>query len=111
MREACPQGGDNCLGFIDREGCLGRVGQSLGCGKGELGDIIDALDQVDLPAKFRVEMPHGALNLRMAGVADQDHILARAGVALHLHMHFGDQGTGGIENPQAPCPRSFFDRP
>jgi hypothetical protein len=50
-----------------------------------------------------VETPHGALHLRMAGVADQHHVTGVARITRHFQMHLGDQRTGGIEHGE-PAP-------
>ena len=56
---------------------------------------------MDAPAPALVEAAHGAFHLRVAGMADQDHVEALARVLADLHVHLGDQRAGGIEHRKA----------
>jgi hypothetical protein len=74
---------------------------------GRLGDlqprhVVDVLDQIDAAgAGFGEPLAHGALDLGMAGVADQHHVAAGATVARDFQMDLGHQRTGGVEHLQA----------
>ena len=59
-------------------------------------DAVDGLDQIDT----FVNLPHCAFDFRMAGVADHDDFLAVVVKLDDLTVHFGDQGTRGVENAQ-----------
>ena len=59
-----------------------------------LATSLDVLDQIDRP----VDLAAGALDLGMAGMADQDQLAALAHIALALDMHLGHQGAGRIED-------------
>ena len=50
-----------------------------------------------------VDLAERALDLGMAGVADEDEHAALRDVALALVVHFGDQRTGRIEHRQVPA--------
>ena len=50
-----------------------------------------------VPPKRSIEATHRPLDLRMAGVADQDDITPIAGITLHFHVDFGDERTCCIE--------------
>ena len=56
--------------------------------------------QQDAAAVAGIEAPDRALDLRMAGVADQHDLARLARKARHFHVHLGDQRTGGIEHLQ-----------
>ena len=60
------------------------------------------------PPKEAIEAPHGALDLRVSGVADQNHIASFARIALHFHMHLGHKRTGGIKHRE-PAARGRLD--
>ena len=47
-----------------------------------------------------LDPPHRALDLGMAGVADQHDVEAARGVALALFVDLGDQRAGGIDHVQ-----------
>ena len=57
-----------------------------------------------------LDAAHGALDLRMPGVADQDHLVAPGGVALALVVHLGHQRAGGIDHREAALVRGALDR-
>jgi len=48
----------------------------------------------------RVDLPHRADHLGMAGMADQDQRAARLGVAAALDMDLGDERAGRVEHWQ-----------
>ena len=73
----------------------------------ELLGIGHGLDQVDVPADARVEAAHRALDLRMAGVADQDHVEPVARVLADFHVHLGHQRAGRVEHGE-PAPRGLL---
>ena len=47
-------------------------------------------------------LAHGAFHLRMSPVSDQDQLVAGLAVAGDLQVDLGDQGAGGVEDPQTP---------
>jgi hypothetical protein len=49
-----------------------------------------------------VDLPDGAFNLRVPGMAYQHQHLAARDVALALDMNLGNEGAGGIEHRQPP---------
>src|SRR3546814_2528419 len=70
---------DHATGVVDRERGLGGVGEVAGLVDFQRGHVLDVLDQVDpAAAAFAVPLPHRALDLGMAGVADQHHVAARS---------------------------------
>ncbi len=71
--------------------------------KGQRGDLIDVLDQQDRAGN----LAHGALDLGMAGMADQDQRAALGDVPLALIVDLGDQRAGGIEH-RKPAGSGFF---
>ena len=48
-----------------------------------------------------------ALDLLVAGVADQDHAAVLARVALDFEMHLGDQRAGGVDDAESPGARAL----
>ena len=57
---------------------------------------------------------HRAVDLGMAGMADQDDLATLVGIALALDVHFRDQRAGGVDDRQAalgrPVARSRWRR-
>ena len=73
-------------------------------------DILDGFHQIQASALMLVVLAHGALDLRMTGVTDQDHLTPGAGVAADFHVDLGDQRTGGVEHLEAALRRLFPHR-
>src|SRR3546814_5252913 len=102
---------DHATGVVDRERGLGGVGEVAGLVDFQRGHVLDVLDQVDpAAAAFAVPLPHRALDLGMAGVADQHHVAAGAAVARDLEVHLGHQRAGRVEPLQPPPPRPTAPR-
>ena len=51
-----------------------------------------------------IDLAHRALDLGVAGMADQDHLEALGGIALALVVDLGDQRAGRIDYVQAALP-------
>ena len=64
--------------------------------KAGVGRVLDQMDT----AGFTLVLAHGALDLGVAAVADEDAVAALAGVGGDLDVHLGDQRAGGVEHPQ-----------
>jgi hypothetical protein len=90
---------------VHRQRRLRHDADTLGIPDFELFDVRDILDETDAPAERCVELAHRALDLRVALVADQDHVAAFTGVARDFHVHLGHQRAGRVEHPQATAPR------
>ena len=99
----CAQRRHHLRRVVDRERRLRHDGELRRVAHGELLGIGHRLDQVDAPAEARVEAAHRALHLRVAGVADQDHVEAVARVAADFHVHLGDERAGRVEHGE-PAP-------
>ena len=75
-----------------------HVTQVVGCAfKLKRVDSIHGFDQVDA----FVDLPHGAFDLRMPGVADHDDASAFFAPATDFAVHLGDERAGGVENTKA----------
>ena len=109
LREAPAQRRDDFRGVIDRERRLGDERQALRVAHLQLRHVGGALHQVDAPARRRIEASHGAFDLRVPRVADEDDVAAFARVALHFHVHLGHQRAGGVEYRQPAQPRLLLD--
>ena len=95
--EPAAQHGDDLGGVVDRQGGLGDVGQPLGVGDLHRLRLSLVLDQDDAALGH---LAHGAFDLGVTGVTDQDDLPALGEMALGLHMHLADQRAGGIEMHQ-----------
>src|SRR5262249_28059908 len=60
--------------------------------------IVSGLDEMDLT----VELPHRALDFRMAGMTDEDDNASLVDVALPFEMYSSDQRADRVENRQSP---------
>ena len=65
--------------------------------------VLRVLDQKDGIAAGSVVDPltQRALDLRVPGMSDQDHVTASLAVAGYFHMHLGHQWTGRVEDLQS----------
>jgi hypothetical protein len=48
-------------------------------------------------------LPARALHLRVAGMADQDHVIALRGVALALHVHLAHERACRVDHVEPPA--------
>ena len=93
LRKPELQDGDDFRCVVHRQGCLRGERQIRILRRGDGACILGCLDQGDLSG---VNLTHGAFDLWMAGMPDQQHMLALRGVPTGLNMHFGDQRAGGV---------------
>ena len=77
---------------------LGDEGELVGVGDGEARRHPR---RCEIRCTRPVDPAHRALDLGMAGMADQDDLAALVGVALALDMHLGDQRAGRVDHRQA----------
>ena len=98
-REAPAEGLDHLDGVVDGKGRLREVGHLLRVRGGNRVDVVRPLDDHDLIGG----LPRGALDLLVAGVADEEDRAATPGEALGLDVDLGHQRAGGIDNPQVPA--------
>ena len=71
----------------------------------ERGDVALGLHQ-----RHRLgDLAHRALDLRMAGMADEDEPASLADITLALIVHLGDQRAGGVEHRQLARSGFFLD--
>uniref|UniRef100_A0A0N5A5U6 NAD-specific glutamate dehydrogenase n=1 Tax=Parastrongyloides trichosuri TaxID=131310 RepID=A0A0N5A5U6_PARTI len=105
--EARAQRIDDAAGVVHRQGGLGHEGQAFGVTNLQVGDIFFVFDQVDRTAIAGVVLAHGAFDLGVPFVADQDAFLAIATVLGHLDVHLGHQRAGRVEDLEA-APRRFL---
>ena len=66
-----------------------------------LGDVVRALDQLDVLGR----LARGALDLLVAGVADQQDVVVLVGEPPRLVVHLGDQRAGRVDRLQLRAPR------
>ena len=100
------EGCDHAARVVDAERRLGDVGDGRIVRQVEPGDVLDRRDEVN----GRADLPRGAFDLGMAGMADQDQRPAARHVALALVMDLRHQRTGGIQHGQAARLRLVDDR-
>ncbi len=99
------EGGNDIPGVVDRQGGLGDVGHWAIRRQGQGLNLFNALNKQHRPR----DLPHRALDLGVAGVADQDQGAALADVALPLIVNFRDQRAGGIEHRKVARGGLFLD--
>ena len=99
FRKTRAQGVNHIRGIVDGERGLGHKRQPGVIFHFQLQHVFRRLDQVHPPLRV-VVLSHGAFDFRMAGVADHDDFLAVVVKLDDLTVHFGDQGTRGVENAQ-----------
>ncbi len=110
LRESPPQRRHHFRRVIHRQRGLGHEGEAVWIADRERVDVGTGLDQVDAPAEAGIEAPHRALNFRVPRMPDEDDVAPLTGVALHLHVHLGHQGTRGIEDGERPALRLVLHR-
>ncbi len=94
QREFLLQRADDAGRVLDRKRGLGDEAERCRIGRLEARDVGLVLDQRN--GAFG-QLPHRADHLRMAGMADQEHVAAEALVAHRLLVHLGDQRAGRVE--------------
>ena len=104
--EALAQRIDDRAGVVDAERRLGDEGELGRVAHGEVGDFLGAGDEMDLA----VDPPHGAFDLGMPGMADEDDLAPLIGIALPLAVHLGDQRAGGVDHRQVAPGGGVLDR-
>ena len=102
VREAPPERRDDLRGLVDRERRLRDVGHVLSGREVERLRVLDRLDERD---RLR-RLAHRALDLLVAGMADEDDGAAVGGVAARLHVHLGDERAGRVDRVQPPLART-----
>ena len=85
------------LGVVDGERRLGDEGQVVGIGRLKPCDIVHGLDQ---GRRALGQLAHGADDLGMAGMADEDDVAAALVVDLRLAVHLGHQRAGGVDGEE-----------
>ncbi len=98
-REPGLQRGDNLDRIIDRQRRLGDEGQLFGVARGYMRHVGHGFHQQHLALR---QLPHGANGLRMAGMADHDHLQPVFVVPLGLDMHLAHQRAGCIDEDHLP---------
>ena len=96
---------DDVARVVDTKRCLGDV-RDRGVGRNvEGGDVVLGLHQ----GHRLGDLAHRALDLGVAGVADENQPTPLRHIAFALIVHLGDQRTGGVENRELACRRLFLD--
>ena len=85
------------LGVVDGERRLGDEGQVIGIGRLKPCDVVHGLDQ---GRRALGQLAHGADDLGMAGMADEDDVAAALVVDLRLAVHLGHQRAGGVDGEE-----------
>ena len=99
-RKAPAQPIDDRAGLVHGQSRLGDEGHSIRIGHIELVDVVLGLDEHDVLGR----LAHGALDLLVAGVADQDDRVAVGREALGLDVDLGHQWTGGVDRLERTIP-------
>ena len=107
VREALLQQIDHGRGVVHRQRRLRHIGELVGIARREFFHIVQRLDQRDAAGR---QLPHGADDFRMAGVADQHDLAAAPVVNLGLAMHLGHQRAGRVDREQIAPRRLLGDR-
>ena len=71
--------------------------------------VLDRLDQIDAAAVRGVELTDRALDFRVPGVSDEEHLARLARIARDFHVHFRHQRTGRIEHLERAALRLHLD--
>ena len=95
-REALAQAGDDGARLVDRQRGLRDVGDPLGVGDLEAVDVLLGLDEHDVLWR----LAHRALDLLMAGVADEHDRVALAGELQRLAVDLGDERARRVDRLQ-----------
>ena len=93
-REALAQPPDHLARVVDAERGLGDEGDALGVRELEPVDVPGRGDEVDAP----VRVADRALDLGVAGVADQHDLAAFPGVPPALDVDLADERAGGVDD-------------
>ena len=96
LGELLPECGDHDVGVVDAQRRLGEIGDLARVGDLEPLDVLGRLDQDHLLGG----LAHGADDLVVALVADQDDGVAFAGVLDGLEVDLGDERAGGVDGEQ-----------
>ncbi len=91
------QGVDHRAGVVDAQRRLGDESQLVGVADRQALDLVRLGDEMDAAA----DAAHRALDLGVAGMADQDDFAALIGVALPLAMDLGDERAGRVDDGEA----------
>ncbi len=87
---------DDRPAIVDRQRGLTDEREPLRIGDLQTRDIVDRLHQMDRPA----DLPHGALDLGMPGMADHHDVPALAVHPRDFDVHLGDERAGRVEDAQ-----------
>ncbi len=98
-REAPAQRLDAVARVVDGEGRLREVGHLLRVRHVQPIDVLGMRDQEHPIGR----LAHGAHDLVVVGVADEDDRVPLARVADRLEVHLGDERTGGVDHAQSPA--------
>ncbi len=85
--------GNHHVGVVNAQGCLGKIGDLVGIADDELFDVFWGLDQDHLVGG----LTHGADDLIVALVADQDDRVSLASVADGLEVDLDHERAGGVD--------------
>ena len=91
-----PKRGDHDIGVVDAERGLGQIGDFFGIGDDEPLDVFGRFDQDHLLGG----LAHGADDLVVPFVADQDDGVTFASVADGLEVDLDDERAGGIDGQE-----------
>ena len=105
-REALAQAVDDRARLVDRQRRLRDVGELLGVGDLERVDVGLGLDEHDVLGR----LAHRALDLLVAGVADEDDRVAVGGELQRLAVDLGHQRAGRVDRLQAAALGLGVDR-
>ena len=97
LGELLAQAVDDRARLVDRQRGLGDVGDAVGVGDLERVDVGLGLDEHDVLGR----LAHRALDLLVAGVADEDDRVALGGELHRLAVDLGDQRAGRVDRAQA----------
>ena len=97
--------GDDDVGVVDAQGCLGEIGDLVGVGDVEALDVVGGLDEDHLVGGFA----HGADDLVVAFVADQDDGVAFPGVLDGFEVDLGHERAGGVDGAELAAPGLVAD--
>ena len=98
---------DHLRGVVHRERGLGHIGELVGIGRHEGRGLLGGLDETHRP---RRQLPHGAGDLGVAGMADQHDLAAAPEMDFGLAMHLGHQRTGRVDGDEIAPARLLRDR-
>ncbi len=99
------QRGDDPARVVDAQRRLRDVGDRRVSGDVERIDVFFGLHQRDRLGN----LAHGAFDLGVAGMADENEPASLGHVALALVVHLGDQRAGGVEHRQLARGSLFLD--